>query len=156
MPSRWPKGEAEVDRALAAGEIERVPANRDHAGKLITAARTHLVASRAIRELDPSGAYQLAYDAARKSLTAILAVQGLRPRANGGHVVVEDLARAQFEPPLGPIVRPFRRMRRRRHSSEYPDESHQPIDTAEVDEVLDEVEEIINLADRMIPELGAF
>lgn len=156
MPQHWLKGEAEVERALAARDVERVPANRDHAAELLAQAGRHLDGVRAIAQLDPIGAYQLAYDAARKALTSVLAVQGLRPTSQGGHVIVGDLARAQFDPPLGQVVRPFGRLRRRRHQSEYPDESTDPVDADEVADALVEVQAMVELADEMLDRLAPF
>ncbi|MFJ5292462.1 hypothetical protein [Streptomyces sp. NPDC088348] len=53
----------------------------------------------------------LIYDAARKALAAALENQGLRATSRGGHIAIRDAALAQFEPPLGKILRPFDRMR---------------------------------------------
>ncbi|MGF1667842.1 MAG: hypothetical protein ACFCVC_16405 [Acidimicrobiia bacterium] len=67
-------------------------------------------------ELDPVGAYQLAYDASREAAMALLAARGLRPTARGGHVAVVQAMEA-----LG--VAGFERldaMRRRRNKLEYP------------------------------------
>jgi hypothetical protein len=69
---------------------------------------------------DLTGAYQLAYDAFRKSAASLLAVQGLRATSRGGHVALQDAVTAQF----GPSVRAFRsfgRIRRARNRFEYPD-----------------------------------
>jgi hypothetical protein len=62
----------------------------------------------------------LAYDAARKAMTAILLNQGLRPTSKGGHVVVGEAILAQLDPPHGETFRPFRWMRPLRNDSEYP------------------------------------
>ena len=41
-------------------------------------------------------AYQLAYDALRKSAASLLEAQGLRATSRGGHVAVQDGVIAQF------------------------------------------------------------
>jgi uncharacterized protein (DUF1330 family) len=69
-----------------------------------------------------SGAYQLAYDALRKSAASLLEAQGLRATSRGGHVAVQEVVIAQF----GAVVRAFRsfgRIRRARNSFEYPSSS---------------------------------
>jgi len=66
---RWEQGRPAVDGMLSRGEIERVPASRDHAYLLLRQANQHTQAARAIVSIDPTGAYQLLYDAARKART---------------------------------------------------------------------------------------
>src|SRR5215472_8542742 len=73
------QGREVIDRLLAGGELQRVPASRDHADRLVRQARTHLASAAEISETDPAGGYTLVYDAARKALTAVLENQGLRP-----------------------------------------------------------------------------
>ena len=93
-------------------------------------------------EQDPEAAYSLAYDAARKSATALLNHQGLRPTTAGGHFAVVDTVRAQF--PGVPGLTSLDRLRRRRNQAEYPDpRSYDPI-TAE------EAKDAISVADRCV------
>ena len=69
-----------------------------------------------------SGAYQLAYDALRKSAASLLEAQGLRATSKGGHIAVQEAVTAQF----GAAVRTFRsfsRIRRTRNTFEYPSSS---------------------------------
>ena len=65
---------------------------------------------------DPDLAFVLAYDAARKALSALLTYQGLRPTRKGGHYPVKHAVRAQF----GSGFRQFGALRRRRNELEYP------------------------------------
>ena len=65
---RWEQGRAAVDGMVARGELERVPASREHADALLEQARQHLGSAAAIAGTDPVGAYQLLYDGARKAL----------------------------------------------------------------------------------------
>ena len=85
---------------LADSQLQRVPASREHADRLILQARMHLV-RREISEGDPAGGYTLVYDAARKALTAVLENQGLRPTSSRGHLAVYEATRAQLDPPMG-------------------------------------------------------
>ncbi len=117
---RWNQGRDVIDRMLADSELQRVPASRAHADRLILQARKHLVSADEICDDDPAGGYTLVYDAARKALTAVLENQGLRPTTRGGHLAVYEATRAQLDPPMGQALRPFDRIRRQRHDVEYP------------------------------------
>ncbi|WP_375423135.1 HEPN domain-containing protein [uncultured Friedmanniella sp.] len=141
---------------LFEGRLERVPPSREQADFLIRQARQHLQAATAIAKLDPPGGYQLAYDAARKSLTAVLENQGLRPTHTGGHVVVYEALRAQLDPPLGAVITPFNRMRRTRNESEYPRLDRPGLHEDDVREVLPKVEALIDLAERILDQMDVF
>ena len=62
---RWNQGREVIDRMLAESELQRVPASREHADRLVLQARVHLVSANEISEGDPAGGYTLVYDAAR-------------------------------------------------------------------------------------------
>jgi HEPN domain len=117
---RWNQGRADIDRLLADGELQRVPANREHADQLIAQARKDLASAELLREANPKRAYESLYDAARMALTAVLENEGLRPTSRGGHIAPYNAVTAQLEPPMGAVLRPFDRMRRTRNRSEYP------------------------------------
>ena len=95
---RWNQGREVIDRMLAESELQRVPASREHADRLVLQARVHLVSANEISEGDPAGGYTLVYDAARKALTAVLENQGLRPTTRGGHLAVYEATRARLVP----------------------------------------------------------
>lgn len=66
---------------LDRGQVERVEANPAHARTILAQARMHLSSARILAATeDAAAAFVTAYDAARKSLSAMLAVQGLRTR----------------------------------------------------------------------------
>lgn len=117
---RWEQGRAAIDALLAAKRLERVPANRELADEYLKQARAHLVTSTLAAGSDPIGEFQLAYDAARKSLAAVLLNQGIRPTSFGGHIAVLDAVMAQLDPPLGVVFKPLQWMRPLRNDSEYP------------------------------------
>jgi hypothetical protein len=152
---RWNKGRATVDRMLAEAELQRVPASREHADRLVDQARRHLASARDVCETDPEGGYVLGYDAARKALTAVLENQGLRPTSRGGHVAVYEAIRAQLDPPMGMVLRPFDRMRRQRHEVEYPPADAPALTEDDVREDLAKAAAIVDLAagvlERMSP-----
>jgi hypothetical protein len=68
------------------------------------AARHLSTASAALSLDDRSGAYQLAYDALRKSAASLLEAQELRVTSRGGHIAVQEAITAQF----GAVVRDIR------------------------------------------------
>jgi len=56
---RWNQGRDAIERMLAASELQRVPASREHADQLIRQARRHLASADEIRQDDPAGGYTL-------------------------------------------------------------------------------------------------
>jgi hypothetical protein len=108
---------SEIDGMLAQGELDRVQPSAELAERFFAEADTHLTSASAIKTSDPTGSYQLAYDAARKACAALLAVQGLRATSAGGHIAVQDVVRAQFRG----VFAQFPTLRRVRKQSEYPD-----------------------------------
>ena len=112
----WRRGRTVIQRLLDDSALDRVRPSAKHARRLLSEARTNLASAKVIAPSDPSGSLHLAYDAARKASTALLAVQGLRPTSRGGHRAVQDAVSAQFGGPF----RDFARMRRQRNRSEYP------------------------------------
>jgi hypothetical protein len=145
-----------IDRMLADGELRRVQPSRELAERLLVMARAHLRSAAAIGDQDPDGGYAMAYDAARKALTAILENQGLRPATGGHHLAVYSVVVAQLDPPLGATLRPFDRMRRQRRAAEYP-----PVDAPELtgDDVRDDLPKvlaIIELAAGVLDEMAPY
>lgn len=69
---RWEQGRSTIEQMLADGQLEKVPANRGQADRLLVQARKHLMSAEAVCDDDPSGGYALVYDGGRKALTAIL------------------------------------------------------------------------------------
>ncbi|MFF5077130.1 hypothetical protein ACFY36_08770 [Actinoplanes sp. NPDC000266] len=141
---------------LARGELERVPASRDHADALLTQSRRHLASATAITATDPAGAYQLLYDAARKALAAVLENQGMRATSKGGHIAVRDAVSSQLDPPLGAVLRPFDRLRRRRNQVEYPSLDVPVVRSDEVERDIPKVEEIIDVAEKVLDQMNQF
>jgi hypothetical protein len=117
---RWNQGRSAVDRLIADGELQRVPANREHADQLLGQAHKDLASAELLLEANPKRAYESIYDAARMALTAVLENEGLRPTSRGGHIAPYAAVSAQLDPPTGAVLRPFDRMRRTRNRSEYP------------------------------------
>jgi hypothetical protein len=153
---RWNQGRDTIDRMLGDSELQRVPASREHANRLILQARKHLISANEICTDDPAGGYTLVYDAARKALTAVLENQGLRPTTHGGHLAVYEATRAQLEPPMGQVLRPFDRIRRQRHDVEYPPTDAPQIDADDVREDAVKAIAIVDLSERLLDEMSPF
>lgn len=92
----WNVGRADIDRLLSRGQLTRVTANRTLADDYLRQARQHESSAATLLQADPEGAFQLAYDAARKSLAAILVNQGLRASGAGAHITTYEAVRAQL------------------------------------------------------------
>lgn len=151
----WEKGRDVIEELLAKHHLERVPANPDEAHYLIERARRHIQTAEREADDDPEIAYDALYAAARKSLTAVLLQQGLRPTREGGHEVVIQAAQAQLVPPLGDILRPFRRLRRQRSRGDYL-ASEGSIREDDVRADLPAATAIVGAASRIVPQMRVF
>lgn len=155
--SRWAKGADRVTALIEARHLQRVIADADTSTALLGSARRHIGSARLTVSQDPEAAYSLAYDAARKSATALLNHQGLRPTSAGGHLAVVDAIRAQF--PGVPGLTSLDRLRRRRNQAEYPDpSSYDPIMADEADDAIKVAEDCIASSERLLDldQLGIF
>lgn len=118
----WPTGVEAIKAQLASGNLQKVSPSLDAADNFLVQAAGHLVSARVVAATDPTGAYALLYDAARKSLAAVLQAQGLRATSKGGHYAIQEASSAQFtKPPPRDAFRPFGRLRRTRNQIEYDD-----------------------------------
>lgn len=116
----WETGSERIQELLTAGELAEVPPDSGLARRMLEDAKRHLAtAQTAERTEDLSGAFQLAYDALRKSAASLLEAQGLRATSRGGHIAVQDAVTAQFGSTIR-ALRSFGRLRRSRNSFEYP------------------------------------
>jgi hypothetical protein len=76
---RWTRGLAVIEQFLAEGRLERITGAAADGLALEDSAEGLLESARRELERNPEAAFILAYDAARKSATGLLAQQGLRP-----------------------------------------------------------------------------
>jgi hypothetical protein len=150
--SRWRNGEADVERLLAARDLDRVTGAQADGVAWVDKARRTLDTARAIAADDPESAFVLAYDAARHACTGLLAHQGLRPTTKGGHYTVEQAVRAQF----GEAFKPFAALRRRRNELEYPAFPGERIESDETDQAVADAVALVDAADALLPNLGLF
>ena len=111
---------SKLDDLIAKGLVEAVDADAAMAGQWLVDAKRHLDAAQAIADLDPSGAYVLAYDAARKSVAAALLMTGHRLRSRpGSHQALAQFAKRLADQANEPALERFDRLRRNRNQSEY-------------------------------------
>jgi hypothetical protein len=155
--ARWERGADRVEELIARGELQRVAGGEDAVMALLEMSSRHIEAAKKSVEVDPAGAYVLAYDAARKASTALLAHQGLRPTSRGGHIVVVEAVEAQF--PGVPGLKSLDRLRRRRNQAEYPDPAgYDPVTLDEAHEAIAVAGSAVASSRRLIeqPEIGLF
>lgn len=81
--SGWKTGQAQIAALVERRHLEQVSGDAANGVYLLQQARQRLVGARAARSADHIGAFELAYDATRQALTALLAQQGLRPTTAG-------------------------------------------------------------------------
>jgi hypothetical protein len=75
----WETGNERIQQLINGGELARVPPDTELARRMLTDAGRHLATAAAAEStVDLPGAYQLAYDALRKSAASLLEAQGLR------------------------------------------------------------------------------
>jgi HEPN domain len=116
----WETGSGRIQELINAGELCQVPPDTGLARRMLADAGRHLTTAAAAESAgDLLGAYQLAYDALRKSAASLLEAQGLRATSRGGHIAVQDAVTAQFGSSIR-ALRSFSRLRRARNSFEYP------------------------------------
>ena len=156
ITDQWAQGRDTIVRLLRDNHLEAVPANPAHVDLLLDRAERNLATVRQIQQDNPALAYDGLYDAGRFALTAILAQQGLRPTRSGGHLAVVDAVRAQLDPPLGPKIASFDRLRRTRNRNEYPVPDSQPINQHDVATGLPVADELLAIARQVIPNLPVF
>ena len=107
---------------LAQGRLERVEPQEEEAGDLIRHANAHLDSARTVVDADAAGAYQLAYDAARKAVVAHMVANGYRAKSDrpGAHAALVAYAEeALDEVADAASLAQLDRMRRLRNRSEY-------------------------------------
>jgi hypothetical protein len=137
---------------LADGRLERVSGAAADGSALLRSAEGLLESARRELATNPEAAYVLAYDAARKAATALVAQQGLRSMSTGHHVTVETVVRAQFGGPFAA----FGALRRRRAEIEYPQRPGDDIDPAEAIDAIAPAAQILEAAQRLLPQLDLY
>ena len=123
-----------LEDLVAKGFLETVEANKPMVQQWIEDAKRHLQAADAVAEIDPSGAYVLAYDAARKSVAAALLMTGHRVRGRpGSHQALALFAKGLAQQTGEISLERLDRLRRNRNRSEY---GSRTFGAAEVEEAI--------------------
>jgi hypothetical protein len=146
----WARGQDDVERLLADGELEPVPPNIEHAERLLDEARRHHDSATALEGADAPGCLQLSYDCARKACLALLAAQGLRSTSRGGHGAVQDAVRAQFGGDQMRVFNAYSRLRRRRNNSEYADATTPTVTAEDASDAIDISGKILDAATKVL------
>ena len=138
-----------IDDLVRDGSFEAVPADSATARRILDEARRHVAAARQIATLDPSGAYVLCYDAARKAVSAVLLAGGYRAMSVPGAHSATAPAAFSFGASEAERsrLRQLDQMRRHRNRSEYGVRS---FSAQETDSAIDLAEWIIEFAHRRI------
>ena len=137
-----------LDELRKRGLIEVVEPDPATATHWLDDAGRHLEAATKIAELDPSGAYVLAYDAARKSVAGALLMSGHRVLSRpGSHQALAQYADALAMQVDEPALNRFDRLRRNRNRSEY---GSRTFGKAEVNEAIDTAEAMRAACARLI------
>jgi len=150
--TRWQRGEADVERLLAEGELQSLTGAAADGAQWISKARRTLSTAMGAADADPDSAFTLAYDAARFACTALLAQQGLRGTTKGGHYVVEVAVRGQF----GATFDRYGGLRRQRNDIEYPVMVAARLTPNDAQSAIAVATELIDAAEQLLPHLGLF
>ncbi|AWR20786.1 MAG: hypothetical protein RSB13_03755 [Aurantimicrobium sp.] len=150
------KGRVTVEKLLRDGRLQLVDAQPQRAIELVVQAQKHVASATTLASQDGTGAFQLLYDGARKTMTAPLLAQGLRPTGEGAHAVLSEVLLAQFAPPHGEVLRKFDLMRRLRNNAEYPSGPLVELSSHEVLSYVPHVKQIITLVEKLLPQLKEF
>lgn len=110
-----------LDELVETGQLQEVVFDGERVESELRQASLHFQTAQNALSTDPSGAFQLLYDSARKALQSLLASRGLRVRRppRGNHytfVLVSRTALVDIE-----IWRPLNWMRELRNNTEYLD-----------------------------------
>lgn len=146
----WETGSDRIQELVNAGELGQVPPDVELARRMLADARRHLATVAAAQSSgDLSGAYQLAYDALRKSAASLLEAQGLRPTSRGGHIAVQDAVIAQFGSSIR-ALRSYSRLRRARNTFEYPSTETPGPSEDDVKDAIRVAREVNDAADKIL------
>ena len=111
---------SDLDDLIAKNLIEPIAGDQTMASEWIEDAKRHIQAARAVKSIDPAGAYVLAYDAARKSVAAVLLGTGHRVTSRpGSHQALSRFAKTLAQDTGEPALEHLDRLRRNRNRSEY-------------------------------------
>lgn len=136
-------GSEHVDKLLQRGVVRRVAADPEAAAADLDSAKRHLESVAEIAEIDPEGAFSLAYDAARKAIGAHMRAHGFRPGSGpGAHEKTGQYAIAALG--ADTHLEAFDDMRTVRNRTEY---DAQPLQTSDAYEARDHAQAIVAIVE---------
>jgi hypothetical protein len=146
----WNRGRDVVLGHVQSGALQQLHGEQANGDALVDQARHTLESAVAVQNSDPRTAVVLAYDAARAAAEGLLAQQGLRAKGIGGgadghHVVVAEVVRAQF----GPGFNSIDGWRRRRNDLSYPS-ARNVVDADEAADAIADAADIVEAAEQLI------
>lgn len=147
------RGRDEIQALIDARRIELVQPDARLAAMQLEQARDSLDLAAEQSEMRPEASLTLAYDAARKVVSAMLEVQGLRARMPNAHANVQEALRAQWGASLADR---FNAARKARHRAEYPSESTTRTVPQSAARTVALAKELLRLAEDQIPKLSPF
>lgn len=153
--THWQRGEAEIERLIAEGQLERLHGPAMDGEPWLAKAQESLDGARILADDKPNPAYANAYDACRMAAWAVLAQQGLRATTKGGHAAAATAVHAQF----GNAFDLLQAHRVRRNVMEYGTRSGNPADAVTATEAADAIVDaaaIIEAAELLLPNLSVF
>jgi len=130
-----------VEELLDRGELRQAEPDFEAAARLLETARRHLASAQTIAG-DETGALAIAYEAARKAISAHLRANGLRvPGSAGAHARTGAYGVAAFDDPrVAEHFRAFDDVRKLRNRSQYDDLE---VEGADVDFALEHARAIV-------------
>lgn len=143
-----------LSEAVATRDLDRVTASMAAAGDRVNDARRHIRSARALADDDTPLAMAACHDAIRKSITAHMLANGLRPRGGeGAHRIVLDYARTQ----LGGLISEHdleeaKEIRQDRALAEYGDFPSRQLDGDHVRAAAEVAERIVNVVAHALAE----
>ncbi|WP_156759342.1 HEPN domain-containing protein [Microbacterium karelineae] len=125
-----------IEQMLTSRRLERIEPNVEHSLAVVQMAERHVATAKVLEATEDHGmAFTAAYDGARKALTAVLAIEGLRVRPVGGAHRNTGIAAAAFVD--DPSFDEFDWMRQVRNATEYPDLDRPTATAQDVAEAID-------------------
>ena len=139
--------EDDVAKLVAKGVIRHAEADLRGARTELATARVHLETAASVASQDPAAAYAIAYDAARKAISAHMRATGFRVgKGHGAHARIGVYAAAALDDHgIDEQLERYDELRRLRNQAEY---DALLVDEADVGDALDQAAAIVAAVER--------
>lgn len=156
-PGAWQIGQAEIERKIAAGALEKGDSSIEHTQATLKKAEKALVLAQfAISIEDADGALDNLWTAARKTMEYLLACQGLRSLGTSSHLNVSECFFAQFCQSASKLKAPLTDLRTRRHDTTYTGSMAPEARMDEIPPMLQATKDLIAAAPELAKKLTLF